>query len=186
MQDEKEKKSWLKRFAFFDRLKTKKYSSYVIAIVLSLIVCVIFLSSCNKQSKTKTYSDKTTAGKTISAVKSYSAELENKLVNVLGAVKGCGSVRAMVVTKSTNISNIIMQSEEKSTSGGEKVELSPIYEKNGSSETPFVSSYTYPEIVGVLIVAKGAGDTNVKLKIISAVVAVLGIDSSKIEVLEGN
>ena len=177
------KKSWLKKLAFFERLKTKKYTSYAIAIVLSLIVCVLFLSSCNKQTKISSVSESSLQTKNTCETESYSREIENKLVNVLSSVKGCGSVKAMVVTKSTNISNILMQSENSSV---EQKDLSPIYEKNGSSETPFITSYTYPEIVGVLVVAKGAGDTNVKLKIINAIIAVLGIDSSKIEVLEGN
>ena len=183
MSDENKKK-FLHNFAFLSKFKSKKYTSYVIAVILSLIVVVIFLSSCRKQTSKTTNTTISTTEKTVNS-EAYSTTIENKLVNVLSFVKGCGTVRAMVVTKSTEIKNIELQTEEKESSGTNTTTKTPIYEKDGSNETPFVTSFTYPQIIGVLIVAEGAGDTNVKLKIVNAIVSVLGIDSSKIEVLEG-
>ena len=171
---------------FIEKFKTKKYMQYIIAAVLSLVVVIIFMSSCSKKSSltTKNYQSTKTEQNSVGA-KSYSETVENKLVSVLSAVKGCGDVRAMVVTKTSESGQIAMQEEEKSSASGGSNIKSPIYEKSGSTETPFIQSYIYPEITGVLIVASGAGDANVKLKIINAIVSVFGIDASKIEVLEG-
>ena len=183
MSEKKGIKYFLSKIKLIDKIKSKKYTSYVIAVVLSLIVVVIFLSSFGK--KTQKSAKQNNYEKSTLEVQSYSEMIENKLVNVLSFVKGCGSVKAMVVTKSTNIGIIETQTEEKQNGSGTTKTNSPVYEKNGSQETPFVSSYTYPEIIGVLVVAEGAGDAGVKLRIINAIVSVLGIDASKIEVLEG-
>ena len=174
--------SLFSKISLLDKLKTKKYTSYVIAVILSLVVVVIFMSSCGKKNKKTTVVSETNETE---YEESYSEIIENKLVNVLSFVKGCGNVRVMVVTKSTNIANIEMQIEEKTSSGVQTTTKTPVYEKNGSSEKPFIGNYLYPEIIGVLVVAEGVEDTNVKLKIINAIVSVLGIDASKIEVLEG-
>ena len=170
--------------SLFSKFKTKKFTEYVIAGILAFVILAIFLSSCSKKGATlKNNVDSLNTQD--SEPLSYVDKIENKLVNVLGSVKGCNSVKVMVVTDVSESDNIAMKNEEKTTTAGNSTSQEPIYEKSGSTETPYVTSKSYPKITGVLVVASGAGDPNVKLKIINAIVAVLGVDVSKIEVLEG-
>ena len=56
--------------------------------------------------------------------------------------------------------------------------------KEGENYTQKTENNDYPEILGVLIVAKGAGDMKVVSEITDAVSALLGISANKIRVLK--
>ena len=58
--------------------------------------------------------------------------------------------------------------------------------KQSSSEEPFVSEEVLPQVRGVLIVAKGAGDAEVNAKITDAVSAVLGVPIHKVKILSAD
>ena len=57
--------------------------------------------------------------------------------------------------------------------------------KDGTLTYPIVVLEELPEILGVLIVAKGTGDVKTKINISNIVSSVLGVSVSNIEVLEG-
>ena len=59
-----------------------------------------------------------------------------------------------------------------------------MFSKSSNEETPLIIRQTEPEISGVLICADGAANPQVKSNIISAVSALLGIKTHRIEVLE--
>lgn len=190
MDKNKPQKEKKKLFSgLWQKLKATKYTEYILAGVLGLVVIVIFLSSCSTKSKNKSASTEKTATNTEneSSVLSYSEALEHKLENVLESVKGCSNVKVMVVAESSPTIVLAEQIEEKTTGSGENKVITkyPVYVENGSSKTPMILYQTAPKVNGVLIVAKGAGNAAVKLKIITALQALLGIDASKIEVLEG-
>ena len=186
--DDKKKKG--KLFSgLWQKLSASKYGVYVVAGVLGLVVVAIFISSCSSESSEPAKDNLSqTSTQVAETVESYSESLEHRLENVLGSVKGCFNVKVMVVAESTPIITLAEQVEEKTTGSGENKTITkyPVYVEDGSSKTPMILYQSAPQIRGVLIVAKGAGDANVKLQLISAVTALLGIESSKIEVLEGN
>jgi len=55
-----------------------------------------------------------------------------------------------------------------------------------SSEEAVIEKKTMPKIEGAIIIAQGGGDTTIKSNIISAVEAVTGLLSHKIQVFEMN
>ena len=57
-------------------------------------------------------------------------------------------------------------------------------ETEDGSQTPYISSETYPEIRGVLVVAKGGGDPVIVQQIQEAVMALFHVDAHKIKVLK--
>lgn len=173
----------------FQKIKTAKYSQYVIAAVLGLIVIILFLSSCSNLSNNESSKKEIeNTSQNTNSILAYSELIEHKLENVLNNLKNCSNVNVMVVAQSSPIITIAEQTEEKITSSGETTVITkyPIYIENGSNKTPMVLYESAPKITGVLVIANGAGDVNVRLNIISAIQALLGIESSKIEVLEGN
>lgn len=184
---EKTKKSFVKKLnELFAKLKKSKKAKYVLVAVLVVLVVVILFWPTNKKTKSKNVAtlDKTTQNSQ-SGYMSYCEEVEHKLESVISCVSGCSNVRVMVMTEGGVIRNIAEESETKSGGSSSTTTRNPVYEVNGSSKTPYVIYETYPKIVGVLVVAKGAGDAGVRLKLIRAVEALTGIDASKIEILEG-
>ena len=56
--------------------------------------------------------------------------------------------------------------------------------KSDGSLTPYVTKTIYPEISGVLVLAQGASDAGVTVRLTEAVSAVLGIEINKIKVMK--
>lgn len=130
----------------------------------------------------------------------YARTLENDLSSILSKIQGAGRVSVMITLKSgaeiipaKDESTSDKVTNEKDTNGGTRI----INEKStddkvvfttaqGSSSEPLIIKEINPEIKGVIIVAEGAGDSKVKLKISQAVQTVLDIPAYRVTVCERN
>ncbi len=108
-------------------------------------------------------------------------DLENRLSSILSTVKGAGKVNVMI-TYETGSEKIIAynRSSEKDSSVFSERESS---EAVINGDSPVILKEVYPKIEGVLIVAQGGGNEEVKNNLIRASQALLAIDVNKIEVL---
>lgn len=142
---------------------------YLIMISAAIIVLVLFLSA--------TVSSKTSADSE-SDVNDYVGMLETKLSSRLSELDGAGKVKVIISVKS-GMRNEIATEKQVSGIGGEKTTETPVL----ISGKPLILGEIYPEICGVIIMAKGADDVKVKLSLITAAQTFLDVDSSKIQVL---
>lgn len=130
----------------------------------------------------------------------YVRNLENDLSSILSKIQGAGRVSVMITLKSgteiipakdESVSDKV--TNEKDTSGGTRV----INEKTtddkvvftaaqGGNSKPLIIKEINPEIKGVIVVAEGAKDSKVKLKISQAVQTVLDIPAYRVTVYERN
>ena len=170
---------------FFSRdMSSSKKIKFIIVGVLFVTLIGIFLSSFSYSSDTDNDSSSN-----LGVVGSYAKDTEDRLQNILSGIKGIGRVDVFVyVTQSEEI--VYMQdTESTSTNNGTtttKTETkTTIFDKNGNAVSAVVVVTKYPKIEGILIVAGGANDVKLKLKIIDAVSCILSIAPSNIEVLEG-
>ena len=165
-------------------MSSSKKIKFIIVGVLFVTLIGIFLSSFSYSSDTDNDSSSN-----LGVVGSYAKDTENRLQNILSGIKGIGKVDVFVyVTQSEEI--VYMQdTESTSTNNGTtttKTETkTTIFDKNGNAVSAVVVVTKYPKIEGILIVAGGANDVKLKLKIIDAVSCILSIAPSNIEVLEG-
>ena len=126
----------------------------------------------------------------------YEEKYENQLKDALEGILGVGDVTIVVNVDSTEMKvlekNRTTQSQstdETDREGGKrKVEDSSQEEqvvtiRNGEKEVPIVVETKKPEIRGVLVVAKGADNIQVKGWIIEAVTRVLGVPSHRVAVM---
>lgn len=130
----------------------------------------------------------------------YEAFLEHKLEEILGLIVGTGRVRVMVTVASGNkISvatndNRVTRSTQENDGGGVTRSVTeattssqPVLVRGDSAgEKPLVVEEPRPEIVGVVVVADGAGDSAVRTRLMDAVTTALGLPPHKIRVLTGN
>lgn len=110
-----------------------------------------------------------------------SDSLEEKMSEILSDVKGAGNVRVMITYKAGSEKIIAYNSDNEKNN-----ETFTTKERNEAvvdNEGPFVLKEIYPEIEGVLILAEGGEDTNVKNNLINAGKVLLGVEVNKIEVL---
>lgn len=128
----------------------------------------------------------------------YLRDLEDHLSNILSKIQGAGKVSVMITLKSgteiipakdESISDRV--TNEKDTEGGirtinEKTTSDKVVfaEVQGGSSEPLILKEINPEIKGVIVVAGGAKDARVKLKISQAVQTVLDIPAYRVTVYE--
>jgi len=72
------------------------------------------------------------------------------------------------------------------TSQEETINKEVIFTDEGGSKVPATQTIVKPKIEGVIVTAEGGDDVNVKTNIISAVEAVTGVATHKIQVFSMN
>lgn len=171
--------------------KEEKNKKFVVLIML-LILAIIFLTfypfrqGDNSVATTIVKSEGTLS----SSNNSYEENLEKKLISILSKMEGVGSVDVMITIASTKekvVAEDINASEqtvdEKDQSGGTRM-TTQVQENTKvvlqSGNVPYVTKENAPEIKGVIIVAEGADNSEVKAQIMDAVSKVLDVPVHKI------
>lgn len=130
----------------------------------------------------------------------YVKEMENQLSSILSQIEGAGKVTIMITLK-TGTEIIPAKDEtisdkttnEKDNEGGTRTineestsDKVVFMNEQGGTSRPLVLKEINPEIKGVIIVAEGAKDPKVKLKLTEAVQTVLDVPAYRVSVFESN
>ena len=156
-------------------------------MILILLVVAVLLYNFSGFNSTSNTSNKNSIGYTTSM--QYIKEIELKLNEVIGEIKGVGNVKVMLSVNSSPELTIAENIEEKivTTSSGTTTTVTkePILVDAKGEDNPLILKETLPTINGVIVVSSGAGNVKVKLDILTAVSTALGISPNKIEVFVG-
>ena len=112
-------------------------------------------------------------------------DTEKRLEELLSLTEGAGNVRVMITYK--NNGNIVLAENKANEESREDSSSTYRQESNvvlNGEEQPLILSEGSPEIEGVLIVAEGGENVEVKNGLIRAAEALLGVEPHKIEVLK--
>lgn len=119
----------------------------------------------------------------------YRENVEKQLKTILSSVKGVGSVEVMVTLEDNG--QTFYAADERTDSQEKDADIQETGEKTyvlkndeAGGESPVVIRKNTPAVSGVLVIASGAGDAQIKSEIVNAVRAVLGVKAHRIEVLE--
>lgn len=123
----------------------------------------------------------------------FEIELENRLEQCLSSVYGVGKIKVMITVENGN--EIVVEKDLSSeVSDNIESDNNGIKKQNNNSKTdyktviidgkPLILKEVKPKIKGVIIVAEGGDNLEVKNSIINAVQAVLNIEIHKIQVLK--
>ena len=162
MSDEKSK------FGF----KIKKEYLLIIAVI---IAAVIFAIVGVKKPTT------TTTAVTVekSETERYVENLENKLSGTLSGVKNAGKV-SVLITVDGCIEMIYATDEKIVEENGKNTVTTTIVTSAGK---PMEIGKKYPDIIGVVVVAGGADNIEVKMALLDAVTTSLKISCNKVQIL---
>lgn len=184
----------LLNFAFFKKLKSIKHLEIVVAVILGAVALAIYFGSSTSGVSSGTSSEQSGTKIVYTNASDYSKELEDKLSKAISTIKGVGSAVVSVVLSSSSeliiAKNVVETSKKEVGSNGviteniTKEETPLIVSQSGKNE-PLILLEILPKVAGVVVVAQGANDVNVKLNILSAVQALLQIPSGNIEIIEG-
>ena len=174
-------KKILQELPFLAQIKAKNRNIAVLLIAVFLVGIVLITGAVGSSNSTVVSSTDI-------------SDTEQRLAMVLSQIKGAGNVKVMisyeggmkkVIAYDTTISN------DKTTSGDKESEYvsenkSPVTINVSGTSSPLVLQELKPEIIGVIVVAEGAGNIKVRLDLTSAVQTVLNISSEKVEVFTMN
>lgn len=111
----------------------------------------------------------------------YERRMEQKLEELLSSVEGVGEVRVMLTFEGSGEKTV---EKDKTVSQDESREET-VYEEYGSSERiPYVTSESNPRVEGVLVIAQGGGNGQIRREILEAAQALFGIEAHKIKIMK--
>lgn len=167
--------------AIIEKIKNIKHLYIYLAVIAALLVCVFYFS--NFKTKDSTDSNINNSTEEHTSAEEYASYLENKLCNVLSNLSGVDNV-SIAITLCSDVSfEYATDTETKNVvSGGNQTTVTTETVIMVSNE-PVVSKTIYPQVKGVVVVAKGAEDIKVKMNILSAVETVLNVEPKDIMIL---
>ncbi len=178
-----------------------KKENMIVCILIGVLLFVIALPT--KENKTEKSVLKDSESEIIEETENkvmteeeYVEYLENKLEKTLAYVEDVGKIKVMITISTSekevvekdrtiNRSNTVETDSEGGTrnvSNQESAETT-LYTVDGQgNQIPYVTQVYEPEIVGVMVVAQGAGQKNVNSDISEAIQALFGIEAHKIKI----
>jgi stage III sporulation protein AG len=184
---------------------SKKLIEKAVIIAIVGVICLIagsvLFDGSNQKGGTGALIDNASNTESVTAIKQENSEekneIENKLKTILSKINGAGKVDVMVTFYSGNESVPAIDSkssendtQEKDKEGGTRaikqsdVDNKVIYEENNGVKKPFVVKELLPAVKGVVIVADGANDIEIKSNLAMATEALLDVPSHKIQVFK--
>lgn len=165
----------------------KKYRYPILVLLAGLVLAAWPFG------KKQTAPGRTDETKPTEAVKTdaadYRTRTEAELEQILSQIEGAGRVRVMLTLRAgpetvyqTDVSSQ-SQSEDGKTSVSSKTET-VILSRGSSYNEPAVVRERYPQFQGALIVSEGGGSAGIRLQLVSAVSALLGLGTDQITVVK--
>lgn len=173
----------------------KNYYNILVAIFFGILLLFLsnnFFKSNNNKNNSIDYKGQSV--EVSEGDNTYEAQLEKRLETILSKVAGVGNVDVMItlengrelVTKDDIVRENSTTNEE--TINGDKRQIVSDKTQSNTVKTsgdePVILKEISPKISGVLIVAQGGGNLEIKNTLINATNALLGVEIHKIEVLE--
>ncbi|MBQ8845375.1 MAG: hypothetical protein IJ008_05140 [Clostridia bacterium] len=167
------------------KFKSIKHIEIYCGILCVIFIFVVYINCFSTTKKNKEIINENSE-QTFSSTLEYVDYLENKLCNVLSKISGVDDVDVIITLESGFGYEYVTEEETKtSTNGSTSTTITTTTVVMVSNE-PLVNQEIYPKIKGVVVVAKGAEDAGLKLKILSAIQTVLNVSNSNITILSGS
>lgn len=175
------------------KLNLKDKNTWLILGIFGVLLLVIALPADQTGKKgseaAQTVVEETTQQTGQERADDATAALEKRLEETLSLIDGAGKVRVMITLKDTGekvVEKDVTRRTDTDTGGNENSDLSQssVYEKDGSTETPYVSNEMTPQVEGVLVVAQGGGNSLVKQYILQSVMALFPLEAHKITIVK--
>jgi stage III sporulation protein AG len=116
----------------------------------------------------------------------YKENIESQLEDIISQISGVGNVKVLITVSGTKELIYAEQSEvsRRTDSGSEDLSQKSeiILADENNENQPVVKKIITPEICGAIVVCEGASDAKTKERVVNALMAALGIGSSKISV----
>lgn len=191
---------------FLDTLKELLSKKYVANILVLLAIATMALIVTNdffsKGSKSKSISKDPFQDVLVQQENNQMTEeefVEYRLKNILKNIQGVGEVEVMItfemgteIIPASNTTKSIDTTEERDSNGGTRIIASEnitetvVVSNESNKSKPLVLKEIKPQVNGVIVVAEGSENIEVKAKLYDAVKTVLQIPGHKVQVYPKN
>lgn len=168
---------------------------YIFIIGLIIVIAASFFATPQSK-KTAGYIDSGTVNNTNNTANlSYGDKMKAELTDVLGKIEGAGKVSVMItfegsdeVIPAYSQNNSTKVTEENDGSGGKRVtnentsSTTVVTTNEGGNTKPFITKEVNPKISGIIVIAEGAGNPDVKYKLYEAVKTVFNLQQYKVNI----
>ena len=114
------------------------------------------------------------------SLQEYKEMMEKELEEFLSEVSGVGEVKALIYMKASWEYQVEKDGENRAETQNEDT----VYTVNEyGQEVPFVKRYLCPQIDGVAVLATGAVDEEVRVRLVHLIMALYGLEANKVEVI---
>ena len=152
-----------------------------IEIIIGLVIIAVMIIIYSNVSAAKEKTDAASGGEA-----TLTNNLETRLADILGEIEGAGEVKVMItyagtgdkITAETTNTHTTTTNGSTSSTTTTTTTSSPVL----SGSDVVILQEKMPEIKGVIVVAEGASDMKVKLKLMQATATVLGINANSIQI----
>lgn len=155
-----------------EKKKFKIKKEYILVVILSIAVILIFLSNNSI--------DLSFIKQTQETQISYKTELENSLQTLLENVYGIGKVKVMVTVDGTS-EEVVLKNVETKIENNVKNTIETIVLINGK---PYVTKLLNPKIIGVIVVCEGAENLQVKMTITEILATTLKVSADSVRIIK--
>ncbi len=184
---------------FFKELMSKKYIANILVFlgvaIMALIVSKDLLTDSNRGKNTYNINHENTVSEKIQQEIGQEELIELKLENILKKIRGVGDVQVMVTFEmgtelipASNVSRSKDTTEENDSNGGSRIVTSEditetiVVANEVQGSKPLVLKEIKPRVNGVIVVAEGVDNIEVKAALYDAVKTVLQIPGHKVQV----
>ena len=182
---------------------SKKHVANIVVLLAIAVIALIFTSDFSAKDSNIQSNVKKTGKETFiqegDIFKTEEAIIEERLRQILEKIKGSGEVEVMItfdmgpeIIPASNTVEIKDTSEEKDASGGirtvktQNTTENIVVSNDNSGSKPLVLKEIKPQVRGVIVVAEGADDIEVKMKLYDAVKTVLQVSGDRVQVYTKN
>jgi stage III sporulation protein AG len=183
-----------------EKTKNNKFPNFLIICLIVVLVGILAVIGSDFLKSTSTIKmgsgEKPPLTENIAAsTEDSEIAAENKLKSVLEDIDGVGKVKVMITfdgseeqVPAININDSINNTKEKDNAGGtretkqENNGSTIVITNDGTKNQPLITKTIKPKIVGVVVVAEGAKDRIIELKVTQAVTRLYNVPADKVSV----
>jgi len=166
--------------------KKKEKLIYVLILCVTLFIATSYIFTGNQKTEASSNKNTTNSNSTSTQTNINSSKdvMEEKLAKILSEVSGIGTVSVMITYSSDVKINPVYNLKEEEKEGQKTLDRSVVYNEENSNKTVVIESTNMPTVEGVIVVAMGASNVEIRSKIAQAVSAVTNVAIYKIQVFE--
>lgn len=160
-------------------LKRKKENLVLILVLLvGLLICMNVIFKNDEENKV--------TEEKIEEQREKQSSIEEKICEVLSQIAGVSDVSLVINYVDNGENEIVYDTKEEYLENGtvSSMQRSVAYNEENGDKTAIISIKNSPKVEGVIVVAKGVENIELKQKIASSLANLLGIASYKVQVFE--